>query len=525
MIEVFLFIFRYKIIKDKSSLGKHPQEFFRLKDKIQKKVLDRYFRNLDTNFNIDYYFNNKENRVYENGEEVSFFDSYYFCKKILELNIYNIYLIDKFNISNNKINYLIEYTLKLIKERKIKLDINKILIYQNELPIRLSTNIEFMRYLTYLNIYNIKYITYNEEKIAQERDIINECIEKAKEQEFNLNNFTINNNELPKLLLINIDFLSYIIENDINNIKYLNNKLINNITESNKKKITKSIIKYIDKHNENIEIIKDNDIISYLNKDYEFIDYIIKKDVDNVKYVDWHNIPDTYVTKIINSLALKLVREKIDFDYEKYPFKNILKQNYMFMAYLIDKDKKYIKDIMVPNKDEVNKLVDIYLNKYRKYKFNIKEYIDDTGYINNYLIENKYMLSYLLRNDNDIFKYINFMGIDNSKEVVEVIVKELEKGNIEFNNNNFLINNKYPIPLSNSYLFMRYVIDKNFNNLAYIDTSMIDKKELKRIINYAFRMVYYIRGNDKRLNFDMDGYFKNSMIAEDEYFKECLKSL
>ena len=197
----------------------------------------------------------------------------------------------------------------------------------------------------------------------------------------------------------------------------------------------------------------------------------------------------------------------------------------MFMAYLIDKDKKYIKDIMVPNKDEVNKLVDIYLNKYRKYKFNIKEYIDDTGYINNYLIENKYMLSYLLRNDNDIFKYINFMGIDNSKEVVEVIVKELEKGNIEFNNNNFLINNKYPIPLSNSYLFMRYVIDKNFNNLAYIDTSMIDKKELKRIINYAFRMVYYIRGNDKRLNFDMDGYFKNSMIAEDEYFKECLKSL
>ena len=74
MIEVFLFIFRYKIIKDKSSLGKHPQEFFKLKDKTQKKVLDRYFHNLDTNFNIDYYFNNKENRVYENGKEVSFFD-------------------------------------------------------------------------------------------------------------------------------------------------------------------------------------------------------------------------------------------------------------------------------------------------------------------------------------------------------------------------------------------------------------------------------------------------------------------
>ena len=72
---------------------------------------------------------------------------------------------------------------------------------------------------------------------------------------------------------------------------------------------------------------------------------------------------------------------------------------------------------------------------------------------------------------------------------------------------------------------MREVIDRNFNNLAYMDISMIDDKNLKRIINYAFRMVYYIRGNNKKLSFDIEGYFKNSAIYQDEYFQECLRSL
>lgn len=72
---------------------------------------------------------------------------------------------------------------------------------------------------------------------------------------------------------------------------------------------------------------------------------------------------------------------------------------------------------------------------------------------------------------------------------------------------------------------MRYVIDKNFNNLAYIDSLNVDDKTLKRIINYAFRMVYYIRGNNGNLNFDIDGYFKNSDIINNAYFKECYRSL
>ena len=109
--------------------------------------------------------------------------------------------------------------------------------------------------------------------------------------------------------------------------------------------------------------------------------------------------------------------------------------------------------------------------------------------------------------------------------IVEVILKEASKRDFEFDNDSFLVEGKYPVVLSNSYRFMRFVIDKNFNNLAYMDISMCDKRELKRVINYAFRMVYYIRGDNKGLNFDIDGYFKDSMIIHNDYFQECLRSL
>ena len=90
MIKVTLFILKYKILKDETALSSHVREFFRLSNKDQTKVLNKYFNRLDENFNIDYYFNSKESRYYNNGEEITFFNNYEFCKKILELNIYNI---------------------------------------------------------------------------------------------------------------------------------------------------------------------------------------------------------------------------------------------------------------------------------------------------------------------------------------------------------------------------------------------------------------------------------------------------
>lgn len=526
MIEVLLFIFKYKIKKNKENLALHCKEFFKLSNRHQRKVLDIYFKKCDENFEVGRYFNNNRARYYQNNQEVSFFNCYYFCKKIIDLNINNLVYIDKFQVSDSKIEYLINYSLNLLNEDDRELNVDNILNYPGIFPKCLSQNIEFMNYVVSQNAYYIKYMTYNGNIAQAQRELIKKIISKISRRKFDISKFFLTNNNLPKLLIKNIDFIIYITSNDINNIKYLDENILNNQTATDRHRLIKTIIKYLSKHNEALDVVEENQSLAlYLNKNYEFLNYIIDMDVNNIIYVDWHNIVNSDIKRIIDFLALKLVKENIDFDCEQYSFKNILKQNYMFMAYLIDRDKSNIKEIKVVNKDDVNKLVDIYLNKYKRCKFDINNYLGEDGCVNNCLVENRHMLSYLIRNDNKVFRYIDFLRLSNSKEVVEVILKEMDKDNFEFDNDSFLRNNKYPIPLSNNYRFMRYVIDKNFNNLAYIDISMIDDKELRRIINYAFRMVYYIRGNNKKLNFDLEGYFKNSSIVDNDYFKECLRSL
>lgn len=526
MIEIFLFIFKYKIKKNCENLSLHCREFYLLSSKKQNKVLDIYFDNLDDDIDIGYYFDNKNARYYQNGMEVSFFSSYYFCKKMIEFNINNIVYFDKFDISDNDKDKLVKYSLDIIRENNIRLDINKILTYPNNLPEALSSNIEFISYLVSIDYYNIKYITYNHKYPEKQRELIRMVIDKIKDDDFSLKKFMINDKVLPKILIYNIDFLIYLVENDIDSLKYLDDKIFDKFTLNDKKRFVESLIKCMNKFDISADRIFKLDLLAnYLDKDCDFLIYIINRDVDNVKYVNFHNIVTGDIKRIIDFLSLKLVRENIDFDYKKYPFSNIFKQNYMFMAYLIDRDRHNIREVEINNRDEVNRLIDIYLNKYRKCEFMLDDYLDDMGMVKDIFVSNKYMFAYLIRNDNQIFKYIDFMRIDNFKTVLDVMLKEMDKKYFVFDNECFLRNGKYPVALSNSYRFMRYVIDKNFNNLSYIDISMIDNKELKRIINYAFRMVYYIRGNNRNLNFDIDGYFKDSDIIHNEYFQECFRSL
>ena len=62
----------------------------------------------------------------------------------------------------------------------------------------------------------------------------------------------------------------------------------------------------------------------------------------------------------------------------------------------------------------------------------------------------------------------------------------------------------------NKTIFIKYVIDKDFNNLAYIDTSNI---------------VYDLRKENNNIMFDIEGIFKTSHIINNEYFNLCLKYL
>lgn len=530
MIKAFLFIIKYKILTDPINLSYHTKEFFQLPKKVQRKVLDKYFNNLDDNFQIDAYFDSKESRYYENNQEINFFYCYYFDKLMIEHNITNIKLIDRFNLSEEKIAYLIQYTLEIIKENNLKLDVNNLINYNELLPTRLSKDLSFMKYLVEENCYNIKYLTYNELYPAKQRDLIKEAIQIVSQKEFTLEFFLTRDKTLPNILATNIDFILYLIENDITNVKYLTEKLLANQTISSKEQITTTILTSLEKNSLGINYIEENlTLAEFLNRSEAFLTYILTIDLDNVRYVDWHNITNNTQTKIINYITTILNQRNSSFDIMSYPFRDLFFENYNFMKYLIKKDLRWIAVTKVTSKEENDKLIKQTLEEISKknYKFKLEDFLEDGKYLNPNLIDNQKMVHYLFGNNVPLIQHINFFQLKSSRNVVENIVDELEKTEpeYEFDNNDYLIANKYPIPLSNSYRFMRYVIDKNFNNIAFIDISMIDKRELKRIINYAFRMVYYIRGNNKNLNFDLEGYFQNSDILEDPYFQECLKSL
>lgn len=530
MIKAFIFILKYKILKDPINLSYHPKEFFQLSKSNQRKVLDKYFNKLENNFSIASYFDTKEARYYDNHQEITFFNSYYFDKLIIEHDINNLKLIDKFKIKENKIEYLIQYSLELIKENHLKLKVDELLNYSDSIPLKLSKSIDFMDYLIDENCYNIKYLTYNEEIPAKQRELIIKAINLAKKREFNIENYLQRDKTIPSILKNNLDFLLYLIENNIENTKYLTEKLLENQTITNKEKIINTIITSLEKDPIKIKYIEQNQTLAmFLNRNETYITYIISNNLENIQYIDWHNLTDGPRNKIINKVTSILTTQNLSFNIMKYPFRELFFENYNFMKYLLEKDFRWIAITKINSKEENEKLIQLFFQEIskKKYKFKLEDFLEDGTYINHNLIENKKILHYLFINQVPIVQHINFFHLKSSRTVVENIINELEKmpPEYEFQNEDYLINGKYPIPLSNSYRFMRYVIDKNFNHIAYIDTSMIDKRELKRIINYAFRMVYYIRGENKKLNFDLDGYFKDSDMIHDEYFQECLKSL
>ena len=528
MIKSFIFLLKYKILKDPINLSYHPQEFFQLNKNTQRKVLDQYFLKLEKTFPIDTYFNTKEARYYQDNEEVSFYHCYYFDKLAIELNPNNISLIDKFKLDQEKLDYLVSYYLTIVQEDNLSFNIENLLIYPEKLPLVLSQNIDFMHYAIEKDFKNIKYLVYNEKCFTQQRALIQLSLVKAREINAPLDIFLKKDHTLSKELKNNFDFILYLIENNICYIEYLTEEILNQTTPTSKDLLTKTIITSLKKNPESLKIVEKNfAIATELNENLEFIEYLISDNIQNISYINWQHLPDKARNDMINYLTKKLEENHQTIDIMKYPFYHFFFENYAFMNYLIQSDFRWIAVNQVNEKENQDKLIDLSLKKMKQtnYKFKLEDFLEDGKHMNSHLVENKKMLGYFFQNQVPIVWYINFFQLNHPKNVVENILFFIEKKDYEFHNEEFLVNGKYPIPLSNSYRFMRFCIDKNFNNLAYIDLSMLDKRELKRIINYAFRMVYYIRGNNKKLNFDFEGYFQNSDIIHDQYFQECLKSL
>lgn len=132
-------------------------------------------------------------------------------------------------------------------------------------------------------------------------------------------------------------------------------------------------------------------------------------------------------------------------------------------------------------------------------------------------------LSRAIRNDSSYIRYIDF-NYRYDFDIVDLILEETKIYSYVFHNEDYLRNNKYPTILSNNHTFVKYVIDKDFNNIFYVDTRCMSDEEVRGLINYTFRKVYYLREDDRGINFNINK-FSYSDIMNDSYFQECLKYL
>ena len=241
MIKVFIFLFKNQILKEPANLANHVKEFFAFSKKNQRRILDKYFSSLDDDEDVVSYFDSDNARYYEETREYSMFNCYYFDKLLISHNIKNIRYMDKFKLDNEKVDYLVNYALYIIKEEKIRLDVRDILKNPYDLPNSLSSNISFMAYLIRLDCYNVKYLTYNDKYPTKIRELIYSAIVEARKKDFDIKKFFKSDNKLPAILAGNIDFILYLISNDIDNTVYLTESLLNKQTISGIEQIVKTI--------------------------------------------------------------------------------------------------------------------------------------------------------------------------------------------------------------------------------------------------------------------------------------------
>ena len=180
----------------------------------------------------------------------------------------------------------------------------------------------------------------------------------------------------------------------------------------------------------------------------------------------------------------------------------------MFSIFKKKDNKLLVNDNSVKSSDEGD------INLYPIDYYN--QFISDD--INSY-INDLERVATKIRFNNELIGKIDFNHC--SDEISDIILKEAKIYNFNFDNNYFLRNGKYPRQIANNYELMKYIVDRDYNNLAYIDVDTIDKEKLIDIINYAFTKVYYMKIDKKEVDFDIKNTFKNSKIIKNAYFKEC----
>lgn len=254
-------------------------------------LLNLEFRNKSF-YNMIYYLNIKKNKKLDKIEEYDSLIIRNINKKLLKKNI-NVYFLLDNNIKNkNEINTVLKYYFKLITENNKLKPITK----KNRINIKIKKkNIKSPNYkykkdiLPKIKTNNDKYLDFNFNDILSDDDSDDDFTKNYKKKKLYEPLFVKNNNSIIKKNYNDKDNF-FIINNNLERIKYLNNRIdyisniINNKNKDNFKMINQLLYKRIILNKLNLE-----EKIS--QKD--FLD-IVKKTKDELK---------TYI-KSLNSILI-----------------------------------------------------------------------------------------------------------------------------------------------------------------------------------------------------------------------------
>ncbi len=128
-------------------------------------------------------------------------------------------------------------------------------------------------------------------------------------------------------------------------------------------------------------------------------------------------------------------------------------------------------------------------------------------------------------NDNKIYNQVDDvdeMGKDFNTNFSNAVISDTYDNSVKVSFKDEYYNlpkEMYPKEVLESNDFMEYILEMDYNNIAYVDERLISKEQLKDILDYAFTILY----NKKKKNISEDFLekVKKSRIAENEYYKQC----
>ena len=125
------------------------------------------------------------------------------------------------------------------------------------------------------------------------------------------------------------------------------------------------------------DVLNHFDLSEELKENLEFIQYILSEDIKNITYINWYHLSQKTRNNIIDFLVKKLEQDQLEINILDYPFYHLFLENQAFMNYLINQDFRWISATRIIGKQENDKLIEKCLKKIKEtsYKFKLEDFL------------------------------------------------------------------------------------------------------------------------------------------------------